>query len=434
MLCCKYDIMAKYNITSLNYINVGSKRAFFNIDSKLDYSLSVDYRYLSTESGTEESKSGFITTEDEVSVRLFKEEDTEESIEKIRIFTESQTRNGVVLLGEYGDESTQIKNVVNNDETNFLPLYDIADVKIKSLDDVNYKNNRINAEDTYVNVFLPQMKSQPLGFCQYSSGQLVDTVMLTEPMTQEPLMFSSSLKDKTIDTQEQYYFMQLKNTPTHTYLYKTPEDWGCPLSDVISSDEMALEVFEPHRDLLGLPRAYILDFPDSEVQSEYDTGNVHAEFLQAKNTIDSKYSMNMSSNVDLNGVREYCGINKTANKIYLKFYDGANYSGVGQRVNANGIIESNASKTTQTYPYQKIEIISKNKFTNKQNHKSNLFSINIDDLVDLSENRDMASITGDDETNSIMSQIRDDICSAVKDIVNNVTPANTQLFKVYFGL
>ena len=42
--------MARYHITALNYINVGSKRAFFNFDSKLSYDIPGTAYLLSTES------------------------------------------------------------------------------------------------------------------------------------------------------------------------------------------------------------------------------------------------------------------------------------------------------------------------------------------------------------------------------------------------
>jgi len=105
-------------------------------------------------------------------------------------------------MGEFGTESTQEKNLFSNSIKQYVPIYDIIDVKVKSADDVNFRNSSVNAEDTYVNVYLPQMNKNPIGFCQYNSGQLANTMMLTEPMSYEPFMFESSLKTKTVDTQD----------------------------------------------------------------------------------------------------------------------------------------------------------------------------------------------------------------------------------------
>ena len=41
--------MAKYHITALNYMNFGSKRAFFNFDTKLSYDLPISAHELSDE-------------------------------------------------------------------------------------------------------------------------------------------------------------------------------------------------------------------------------------------------------------------------------------------------------------------------------------------------------------------------------------------------
>jgi len=230
--------------------------------------------------------------------------------------------------------------------------------------------------------------------------------------------------------------MTLKNNKTHTYLYKTSADWGCPLSDVISSDKMAIEVFEPKTDLIGIHKNYILDIPDSEIQSEYDTGNVHAHILQAKTLLDVTYSMDLSSPTTINNTREYCGIATCGNKIYLKFRDDVNYRESEKKKNDNDITEVAVERGQGSqYTYQKVEFLTKNKFTNKQNHKSNLFSINIDDLTEMNENRgDDVQTQGDDKFSEVVSQLRNEIQSAVKEIVSNVTPANTQLFKVFFGM
>lgn len=45
--------MAKYHITALNYMNFGSKRAFFNFDTKLSYDLPITAYLLSNEQSDE---------------------------------------------------------------------------------------------------------------------------------------------------------------------------------------------------------------------------------------------------------------------------------------------------------------------------------------------------------------------------------------------
>ena len=81
-------------------------------------------------------------------------------------------------------------------------------------------------------------------------------------------------------------------------------------------------------------------------------------------------------------------------------------------------------------------MVSNNVFSNKCKHKSNLFSIKISDLEELSDNETQSTIVQDQtERRSLeMAQkIKDDLFSAINDITKNVCPVNTQLFKVYFG-
>ena len=53
------------------------------------------------------------------------------------------------------------------------------------------------------------------------------------------------------------------------------------------------------------------------------------EIMQAKNTYDSSYSMNVLSTEGdarcLSSAREYCGIDVCGNKVFLKFYDNVDY-------------------------------------------------------------------------------------------------------------
>ena len=209
--------MAKYHITALNYMNFGSKRVFFNLDTKLSYDLPITAFLLSNENGfshvgiddkgdirteskymklsteyiqQEESpnipiseenaissillneRQDFIETLDPESgeiIRLFKSINTDEFKNKLREFNRKRIRLGNTYFSEFSPRDSQFKNDFDArgdvDFTDFTPMYDIVDTSIKSLTDIEKQNTRIDAEDTYQNVFAPDMKQNPIDFC-----------------------------------------------------------------------------------------------------------------------------------------------------------------------------------------------------------------------------------------------------------------------------
>ena len=223
-----------------------------------------------------------------------------------------------------------------------------------------------------------------------------------------------------------FYEILLESEKTNTLVYKTPEQIGGveTYKEYIQNGGSACAGIEPDRN-------YILEFKDSEIQSEYDTGNIHAEIYPGKNPLNSMYSMEMDSETSLVNSRRYCGINQSANLVYLKFYDSVNYS-CSRSVNGGELDYDSEREEQDTLPYQKIEFYNKNVFTNRCKHKSNLFSIRIEDLDILSESRTQEedeSITWVDYHPPIQDKaaerIREDLHSAIKQIVENVCPVNT---------
>lgn len=268
------------------------------------------------------------------------------------------------------------------------------------------------------------MKTKPLGFCQINNGKLVYTYMMTDRTENDPYMYSSQLKSQRLtNTKMSYYEMLLESERTNTLTYRTPEELGkSSYAEFIGSNGEILSVFEPIRNFRGVDRNYILNFPDSEISSEYDTGNVHAEIIPGKNPLNAMYSMQMSSVNSIQNSRRYCGISQCGNRPYLKFYDSVDYKCTSNGTDTMDCISMRSEH--EKLPYQKVEFFNKNAFTNKCKHKSNLFSVKIEDLDDLSQN------TVQDEENGIsridynpsdnersahaVRRIREDLYSAVK--------------------
>lgn len=72
------------------------------------------------------------------------------------------------------------------------------------------------------------------------------------------------------------------------------------------------------------------------------------------------------------------------------------------------------------YPYQKVECINTFRFSGDQSHKSNLFSVRLNN----------STLT--DTQNPRVAGMRKEIRNAIREIVKNVCPANVQLFDVMF--
>ena len=239
---------------------------------------------------------------------------TEEFRRRLAEFNRKTISLGNTFFTEFSPWSSQFKNGFDvsssSDYTQFYPLYDIMDTSVKSRTNLNYRNEKIDSEDAYQNVFVPDMNENPVGFCQINNGKLVYTYMATSNMDRDPYMYSSQLKtQRQNERRMSYYEILLESEKTGTLTYKTPSELGCSsYGEFLSAANNPLSVFEPARNLRGIDRNYILEIPDSELDSEYDTGNIHAGLYMGKNPLNSMYSMEMSSSTSIRNTRRYCGI------------------------------------------------------------------------------------------------------------------------------
>lgn len=457
--------MARYDITSLNYINIGSNRVFFNFDSQISYPLMRELYNLQSEHdeniliGTVIDDIGstqLITEHDEPikteydEYQIILEEtkyayskpdgvhtvfgpvlsnDTNEYFQKIQEFNNKRNIINNTYIGECFQSNN--KNIFTIKNNTYIPIYDIKDVSIKSAQNIFYKNTKIDADDTYMNIYAPEFTSNPVEFCQVNYGSIGDTFLLTPSTNLNTYRLTSSLlKNKSNKKYGEkytvYHDMQLESDHNELLMYNSLPMNGCEtFSEMLSTQNIdPIQIFEPTKVIFNTQKNYILKFPISDIVTDYEGGNVHADIYPCKNHLNSTYDIEIN-NEQLNHNRKYCGLNKSGNDIYLKYYDNVNYDLIYNGVE-NGLSVLNAVQdATNSLPYQKIESFKKTTFTNKKKHKSNLFSVRIKDLVDISE------VT--DKENDVKNKIREELYISIQDIVKNVCPVNTQLFKVYFG-
>ena len=138
----------------------------------------------------------------------------------------------------------------------------------------------------------------------------------------------------------------------------------------------------------------------------------------------------------LKNAREYIEINSCPGAdmhrdVYLKFYDDRRYSGWDiQKQGGDEAVTLSAEyedSNGRKYPYQKIEFFYPSTSSSMCKHKSTLFSVRISDsgLGKVSE-------SDSQQVKDIIANIKMDIENSVRKIAENVSPANTELFKVYF--
>lgn len=470
--------MARYHITALNYMTVGTRRAFFNIDTKLAYDVPNSIKVLSNEL-REENSIGDIREESEYTklstefiqiehpphspvadvggpqegvilaerqdtietldpdkgrrIRLYGSKDTERRLREIDEFAARSVSLGNTYVAELGDHANAFMNEVtltgpDGVPTTIVPMYDIRDVTVKSSVNLGTQNTSIDAEDGYQNVYAPDMEKSPVGFCGVQNGSGVDTYMETTPTYRDPYMYSSDLMTRRTQSQNAAFAdYQLKSDRTSVRVYGTPQQLSGvqTYSEFLKAGGDPLCVFVPYVNLRDVKTSYILSFPNSDISTDYRRGNVHAKIRHTKSALGPKYEMEMDGQTTLKRARRYCGIASSSNRVYLKFYDSMTYTGEASGSDAY----VNASESS-LLPYQKVEQFQETLFTNRRKHKSTLFSIRLRDVGDLSE--DVSDSDGSSRDEAV-KRIRDDLRSGIRKIVENVCPVNTQLFKVYFG-
>ena len=173
--------------------------------------------------------------------------------------------------------------------------------------------------------------------------------------------------------------------------------------------------------------------------NEFNQGNIFGNVFSGKNFYDSKYSTAVSSSGEtrIYPVRKYVKIGQTGGWPFLTYYDNKTWTSTinnedlntdDDKVQRQGIISDNVNGRK----YQHVETVqSINRFLNRGNHKSNMYSIrlnlNLNDIVNFENLSEEDKI----KMNELLDTVKLDIKSSVRRISSKLAPAHTQLFKVY---
>lgn len=394
--------MAKFDIQELNYITAGKSQNTFNIT----------YKY--TEDGM---------------IQL-KEKQAPEGLSVSRTHT---------FFGDIGEYDTMSDNYNSNKQS----FYDMTNnILVHNL----YSNERIKTKTTakqhnsigqYQDIYVPHISNDFIHMCQFKSN----AYGLTREYTYNPLTLRT-VNNNYIENDTSYH-TQLSTCHFHTYLYPTPKDIYAACStytEVIDnnddlSNQLISSIFCPNVDLCGMHHNYIVEIPENGKFIDYLNGHLIGDTIVAKNHLDYTYTLSVDDSYNISGCREYCNIDQCGGRLYMTYRNTVNYRSISSNVvtyydNVNddldlSIAQYAIERQPTYYNYQHVEVIdSWNRFDGDVNtgHKSSMFSIR---LVDTGLNES----TIPDEAKK---KLRENVEHNVRQIIDNLIPAHTQLFKVYF--
>lgn len=503
--------MAKYNITSLNYIASGSSRSYINMDVCLGYEL-FDYIHLlcsetntsafpstvarknghlsalsavSVDIGTEQGdgdwkKTNYIkkATDEALSrelcavgvvlneeqdlfvesnpqskdyIRLYLSCCTEEMKEKIRQFNRAREIPNKTFLA---DLTRNDKNELTCSGVRIQNLYDIEDVSIKKLGTKELKNAFIQETDYHHDIYAPELGTTPLGFCQTSldSDFENDAILLTDSTTQTPFYLrTSQLETRGTELASTSFTVTLKAGKEKTYAYQQPDQNA---SDITVN-------WTPRINYSVVKRSWMLDLPVRQKSSvatasnvaPYEDGVVYAQrIMPTKSTLNSCYSTEMSSQTEIANCRTYVEIKSVGGRPYLKYYDDTTYVASTAPTQTSSLqtipmkevnSQSRSPNDKSTVPHQKIEFVYPVDYKTSAKHKSNLFTVELSGTGIETEYQNVVESLAQqaDDSKKVedllnkknkLDMLKFDIESAIKEIAKNISPANTQLFKIAF--
>ena len=345
----------------------------------------------------------------------------------------------------------EISGVVYND------LFDFKDVAVKS----DYYNTDNTA------VFGPKLLKDPLGFAQGLNGNVYGATAFEEDSSIIAHTNLPDTRDNRLagNTNSIIWHYKLSSSGDLTYTGPELTDLRYMHLDYISGQvstvavipsspyqyienntdkyAAACEFLKPYYNNPGLKRDYLYQIyvsnkkSNSDKWNEFNKGNIFGNVFVGKNFYDSKYStaMIMSDNGKAFPIREYVKIGEAGGWPFFIYYDNrdlssnstvisTDYLPLSGGIRDGGNITERMAGTTKR-KYQHVETVqSLNRFLNRGNHKSNLYSIRLKlDLDNLLPNTP--------ENKKLLDTVKLDIRNSVRRITSNLEPAHTQLFKVY---
>lgn len=400
--------MAKFDIREFNYITCGKTQNTFNVS--------------------------FCYTDDGM---------IQDSAKKPQNLSSLRT---TTFFGDIGEYDSMHQRYATNKES----FYDIDNKKIihnlyelpkSKLKTTAVKHSSISVSTEKIDMYVPHISDDFVNLVQFNSY----AYGLTKMMDRDPMILSVVMNENS--NFDVTYHYALSNGSMMTFTSPKPNEvMGAynTYQEVIDnahqrSGYAISTIFKIKRDLSCVNHNYIVEIPEDRKYNDYTKGYIQCDQIVGKNHLDYTYTLSTDAAYNLTSCREYCNIDVCAGQLYMTYRDNISYIGSNQRaakVTYSDNIEAEYDDTVEqiklekqqlidSYSYQHVEVINSwNRWDGSMNagHKSSMFSLR---LINTGLNESTIS-------ENVKSKLRQNIVNNIRSIIATITPANTQLFNVYF--
>jgi len=255
----------------------------------------------------------------------------------------------------------------------------------------------------------------------------------TGPIDQITQLDNAALGFKVEDSEQVRYYNYA--TKTYTELPESIVVYEKPVSGYTETWFNGLSA--PRAILSGINFAHMSEMPIDEVYYDFDAGEMYMDEFTMHNFMDYKYDVDATINdvlsgihevVQLSGTRYYDRIGTGTSIIWASYKTGQDYANADTvSLSVSGdqplLIESVGFKSGGAYDYQYIEKIRGVNRSNTDEHKSNIYSIEI-------RNSNLNEAIEDDATRDLVHRI---VERAVREFAEKAAPIHTQLWKIIWA-
>ncbi len=314
-------------------------------------------------------------------------------------------------------------------------IYPIDSVRVRSSHFRKKQSEQTGHVSDYVETYIPHVEYNNI--TQYNDHTfMLSDLTLESPQSPYLIDMDTSAKWPAI-----VYTYAIQSIPNHTYVY--------PSSGVITSEITSLSALLPVYNLMDIKYNYLAEIPMAQDYFFFNDGQVLGTAFNMKNEYDTFYNMNsIVISTDSNHVSASLGECRSYKKIgYTGDVLWASYK-IDQQYFSNAQVEAITMPNEAPSPsanitnipmsgtilsgyedhraFEMIETIkSINRFKPITGHKSNLYSINI-------QNAGINTIDDDLLSQSDKDDLKKSVNNIIKDMITAIMPLNTQLFNVYW--
>lgn len=241
-----------------------------------------------------------------------------------------------------------------------------------------------------------------------------------------------------------------------------------PVSDfekVKDDFEKFSNIYSPRAQIAGIPYNHILEYP-TNVYALFKDNTILTNTLIGKNHLGYDYSQHAELKFDdrtgknyykIPELRSYCRIGSCGGTAYLVYKNDTtvsssqyNYNSVSadssnayiqpaqlttSRIETDpssktesDIVKDGVTKFEYAEQYERVEVLkSVNRYSSKSIHKTNLYSIELNNLGLNSAFNSLGS-----EKQVVINKIKKSVRNGIRALCEKIQPGNTQLFDVYF--